>query len=49
MNRFVSLAAGLSKVTEIGWTDLAPRSRHGAPSDSTRVDWMELYVLKVPR
>jgi len=39
----------LSKVAEIGWTDLMPGSGHGTPGGSTRVDWIEVYANKVPR
>jgi hypothetical protein len=39
----------LSKVAEIGWTDLMPGSGHGTPGGSTRVDWFEVYANKVPR
>jgi hypothetical protein len=39
----------LSKVEEIGWTDLMPGSGHGTPGGSTRVDWIEVYALKVAR
>ena len=39
----------LSKVEEIGWTDLMPGSGHGTPGGSTRVDWIEVYAQKVPR
>jgi hypothetical protein len=39
----------LSKVEEIGWTDLMPGSGHGTPGGSTRVDWFEVYAAKVPR
>jgi len=42
-------APDLSKVEEIGWTDLMPGSGHGTPGGSTRVDWIEVYALKVPR
>jgi hypothetical protein len=42
-------APDLSKVEEIGWTDLMPGSGHGTPGGSTRVDWIEVYGLKVPR
>jgi hypothetical protein len=42
----------LSKVDEIGFTDLMPGSPdnhgHGAASTS-RVDWIEIYAPKVPR
>jgi hypothetical protein len=39
----------LSKVAEIGWTDLMPGSGHGTPGGSTRVDWFEVYAVKVPK
>ena len=39
----------LSKVAEIGWTDLMPGSGHGTPGGSTRVDWFEVHARKVPR
>ncbi len=39
----------LSRVEEIGWTDLMPGSGHGTPGGSTRVDWFEVYAVKVPR
>ena len=39
----------LSKVEEIGWTDLNPGSGHGTPGGSTRVDWIEVYALETPR
>jgi hypothetical protein len=39
----------LSKVAEIGWTDLSPGSGHGKPGGSTRVDWIEVFARKVPR
>jgi hypothetical protein len=39
----------LSKVAEIGWTDLMPGSGHGTPGGSTRVDWFEVYAREVPR
>ena len=42
----------LSKVDEIGFTDLMPGSPdnhgHGAASTS-RVDWIEIYAPRVPR
>jgi hypothetical protein len=45
-------APDLSKVDEIGFTDLMPGSPdnngHGAASTS-RVDWIEIYANKVPR
>lgn len=39
----------LSKVAEIGWTDMMPGSGHGTPGGSTRVDWFEVYANKVPK
>jgi hypothetical protein len=39
----------LSKVAEVGWTDLMAGSGHGTPGASTRVDWIEVYARKVPR
>ncbi|MDR2215379.1 MAG: hypothetical protein LBE59_06020 [Nevskiaceae bacterium] len=39
----------LSKVAEIGWTDLIPGSGHGTPGGSTRVDWIEVYGRLVPQ
>jgi hypothetical protein len=38
----------LSKVDEVGFTDLAVGSGHGA-GGSTRVDWIEVYGNPVPR
>ena len=38
----------LSRVDEIGFTDLAPGSGHGA-GGATRVDWMEVYGNPVAR
>jgi len=38
----------LSKVDEIGFTDLALGSGHGA-GGSTRVDWIEVYGNPVKR
>jgi hypothetical protein len=42
-------APDLSRVAEIGWTDLMAGSGHGTPGGSTRVDWFEVYARKVPR
>ena len=41
----------LSKVDEIGWTDLAAGSGHGSGGlvGSSRVDWIEVYGLPVSR
>jgi hypothetical protein len=39
----------LSKVAEIGWTDLSPGSGHGTPGGSTRVDWIKVYGHLVPQ
>ena len=38
----------LSRIDEIGFTDLMPGSGHGA-GGSSRVDWMEVYGKPVPR
>ena len=37
----------LSKVEEIGFTDLMPGGGHGAPG--SRIDWIEVYGKPVPR
>jgi len=44
-------APDLSKVDEIGWTDLAPGSGHGTGGavGSSRVDWVEVYGIPVKR
>lgn len=39
----------LSKVAEIGWTDLQAGSGHGTNGGSSRVDWIEVYAPRVPR
>ena len=39
----------LSRIAEIGWTDLAPGSGHGRIAGSSRVDWIEVYGRRVPR
>ncbi|HEY4028887.1 MAG TPA: hypothetical protein VGM25_00965 [Caulobacteraceae bacterium] len=39
----------LSKVAEIGFTDLQPGSGHGVQAGSSRVDWIEVYGVRVPR
>ena len=50
MNDYPAVAnPDLSKVAEIGWTDLQPGSGHGTPGGSTRVDWFEVYARTVPR
>jgi hypothetical protein len=39
----------LSKVTEIGFTDMMPGSGHGVQAGSSRVDWIEVYGVRVPK
>lgn len=39
----------LSKVDEVGFTDLMPGSGHGTIGGSSRIDWIEVYARKVPR
>ena len=39
----------LSRVDEVGWTDLQAGSGHGTMGGSSRVDWIEVYARKVPR
>ena len=39
----------LSKVAEIGWTDLQAGSGHGTMGGSSRVDWIEVYAKRTPR
>jgi len=41
----------LSKVDEIGWTDLATGSGHGSGGlvGSSRIDWIEVYGAGVRR
>ncbi len=39
----------ISKVDEIGWSDLTQGSGHGVQAGSSRVDWIELHARKVPR
>jgi hypothetical protein len=41
----------LTKVDEIGWTDLQPGSGHGTGGavGSSRIDWVEVYGLAVKR
>ena len=39
----------LSRVAEIGFTDLMPGSGHGVQAGSSRVDWIEVYGNKVSK
>jgi len=39
----------LSKVEEVGWTDLQAGSGHGTTGGSSRVNWIEVYARTVPR
>ena len=39
----------LSRVTEIGFTDMMPGSGHGVQAGSSRVDWIEVYGVRVPK
>ena len=39
----------LSKVAEVGFTDMMPGSGHGVLAGSSRVDWIEVYGVRVPK
>lgn len=39
----------LSRVAEIGWTDLQAGSGHSSNGGSSRVKWLEVYGRRVPR